>query len=105
MAPIGPQSVFDRRKFVGINQETVTDTSSTDYPGHFSGEDNSWNKEIFEQNFTVRQIFDGNFFHTTSRATLTFAFLRFNSIIMSPQKLHSLSLESMRPLLTHFVVL
>lgn len=54
MAPIGPQSVFDRRKFVGINQETVTDTSSTDYPGHFSGEDNSWNKEIFEQNFTVQ---------------------------------------------------
>ncbi|KAI1006550.1 DNA-directed RNA polymerases I and III subunit [Podosphaera aphanis] len=52
--PLVSQPVFDRRKLVGINSETVTDVSSTDYPGHYPGEDHSWNKEVFARNFTVQ---------------------------------------------------
>ncbi|RKF56164.1 DNA-directed RNA polymerases I and III subunit RPAC1 [Golovinomyces cichoracearum] len=54
MAPIKPQPAHDRRKLVGVNLETVTDVSSTDYPGHYPGEDHSWNKDIFEKNFSVQ---------------------------------------------------
>ncbi|CAD6504135.1 BgTH12-05872 [Blumeria graminis f. sp. triticale] len=54
MAPESPPAPFDRRRLVGINLETVTDVSSTDYPGHYPGEDHSWNKNIFAQNFHVQ---------------------------------------------------
>ncbi|PMD31176.1 RBP11-like subunits of RNA polymerase [Hyaloscypha variabilis F] len=55
MAPYQPsQTELDRRKIVGINAETVTDVSSTDYPGHYPGEDQSWDKYKFEDNFSVK---------------------------------------------------
>lgn len=44
-----PQSVFDPRRHVGIHKERVTDVSSTDYPGHYPDEDNSWNLEKFKE--------------------------------------------------------
>lgn len=39
---------------VGINKETVTNTVSTDYPGHFINEDHEWNKDYFRENFHVQ---------------------------------------------------
>lgn len=39
---------------VGINKETVTNTVSTDYPGHFVDEDHAWDKEYFRENFHVQ---------------------------------------------------
>ena len=32
---------------VGVNGETVTNISSTDFPGHYPGEDHSWDVEEF----------------------------------------------------------
>ncbi|KAH7034831.1 DNA-directed RNA polymerases I and III 40 kDa polypeptide-like protein [Microdochium trichocladiopsis] len=39
---------------VGINKETVTNTVSTDYPGHYVDEDHAWDKEHFRSNFRVQ---------------------------------------------------
>ncbi|OCT49317.1 DNA-directed RNA polymerases I and III subunit RPAC1 [Cladophialophora carrionii] len=54
MAPIQPsQDSLDRRKLVGINAETVTNITSTDFPGHHAGEDNSWSLEKFKDTFKI----------------------------------------------------
>ncbi|TVY71238.1 DNA-directed RNA polymerases I and III subunit RPAC1 [Lachnellula suecica] len=57
MAPIQPsREELDRRKashVVGINAETVTNVSSTDFPGHWPGEDNSWSLEEFRNTLKV----------------------------------------------------
>ncbi|KIX01740.1 uncharacterized protein Z518_09466 [Rhinocladiella mackenziei CBS 650.93] len=59
MAPVLPSpNNLDRRKIVGIGSETVTNITSTDFPGHHAGEDHSWSlpkfrkllKVIFHQN-------------------------------------------------------
>ncbi|RFU36064.1 hypothetical protein B7463_g274, partial [Scytalidium lignicola] len=42
------------RRIVGVNAETVTDVSSTDFPGHYPGEDHAWDKNKFEKNFKVQ---------------------------------------------------
>ncbi|AEO53856.1 hypothetical protein MYCTH_62866 [Thermothelomyces thermophilus ATCC 42464] len=44
---------LERRKIVGIHEETVTNVSSTDYPGHYPGEDHSWDIEAFRRGFRV----------------------------------------------------
>ncbi|KAJ9142086.1 DNA-directed RNA polymerases I and III subunit RPAC1 [Pleurostoma richardsiae] len=56
MAPnvVPSQEELDRRKIVGINAETVTDVTSTDFPGHYPGEDNSWDIEAFRRGFEVK---------------------------------------------------
>ncbi|KAH7368311.1 DNA-directed RNA polymerases I and III subunit RPAC1 [Plectosphaerella cucumerina] len=56
MAPFVTPSAeeLDRRQTVGINKETVTDVTSTDFPGHFPGEDNSWSLEEFRERFKVQ---------------------------------------------------
>ncbi|KAG9236019.1 RNA polymerase Rpb3/RpoA insert domain-containing protein [Amylocarpus encephaloides] len=55
MAPIqASQAELDRRKIVGINAEIVTDVTSTDFPGHWPGEDHSWDIEKFKKNFQVK---------------------------------------------------
>ena len=41
-------------QIVGVNAETVTDVSSTDFPGHYPGEDHSWDKEEFKESFQVK---------------------------------------------------
>ncbi|KAI9897490.1 hypothetical protein N3K66_007346 [Trichothecium roseum] len=41
------------RNTVGINPETVTNTVSTDYPGHFPGENHAFSLEIFRSGFEV----------------------------------------------------
>lgn len=43
-----------RTQIVGINSETVTDVSSKDYPGHYPGEDHSWDLEHFRETFKVQ---------------------------------------------------
>ncbi|KAF2459832.1 putative DNA-directed RNA polymerase I and III subunit Rpc40 [Lineolata rhizophorae] len=44
---------LDRRKIVGVNAETVTDVTSTDFPAHWPGEDHSWSIDHFKKNFRV----------------------------------------------------
>lgn len=34
---------------VGINAETVTNISSTDFPGHYPGEDHSWSLSKYKK--------------------------------------------------------
>ncbi|EXJ88297.1 DNA-directed RNA polymerase I and III subunit RPAC1 [Capronia coronata CBS 617.96] len=54
MAHIQPsQDGLDKRKIVGINAETVTNITSTDFPGHHAGEDDSWSLSKFKQNLKV----------------------------------------------------
>jgi len=52
-------------QIVGVNEETVTDVSSKDYPGHWPYEDHSWNKEKFKEAFEVRfyknELLDASF--------------------------------------------
>jgi DNA-directed RNA polymerase I and III subunit RPAC1 len=43
------QDEIERRRLVGINPETVSNVVSTDFPGHYPGEDNSWNLDTFKQ--------------------------------------------------------
>ncbi|TGO50483.1 hypothetical protein BOTNAR_0391g00110 [Botryotinia narcissicola] len=53
-----PRSFSERelaaRKIVGINTETVTDITSTDFPGHWPNEDHAWNKQRFAENLQVQ---------------------------------------------------
>ena len=44
-----PSSVLNPRRHVGIHAERVSDVSSTDYPGYYPDEDNSWNLENFKE--------------------------------------------------------
>ena len=37
------------RRLVRVHPERVTDVSSTDFPGHYPGEDHSWDHELFEK--------------------------------------------------------
>ncbi|PFH60777.1 hypothetical protein XA68_10342 [Ophiocordyceps unilateralis] len=42
-----------QRKTVGINKETVTDVTSTDFPGHVAGEDAAFSLDRFRTSFSV----------------------------------------------------
>lgn len=35
-------------QIVGVNAETVTNVTSTDFPGHYPGEDHAWDLNQFE---------------------------------------------------------
>lgn len=54
---------IDPRRLVGVHAERVTNVSSTDYPGHYHGEDNSWKLETFEKvrrkALSTRAVVDG----------------------------------------------
>ncbi|KAK1755368.1 DNA-directed RNA polymerases I and III subunit RPAC1 [Echria macrotheca] len=43
----------ERRKIVGINAETITDVSSTDYPGVYPGEDHSWDLDKIRRTLQI----------------------------------------------------
>ena len=43
------QNISDPRRLVLVEPERVVHVSSTDYPGHYPGEDHSWNLERFKQ--------------------------------------------------------
>lgn len=51
-------------QIVGINAETVTNVTSTDYPGHYPGEDHSWDVDVFRSQFKV--VFHSNGQHDAS---------------------------------------
>ena len=44
-----PQSVFNPRRHVGVHAERVSDVASTEFPGHYPGEDHSWNLAKFKE--------------------------------------------------------
>ncbi|KAL4082088.1 DNA-directed RNA polymerase [Scleroderma yunnanense] len=45
---------FDPRRHVGVHPERVSHVSSTDYPGHYPGEDDSWDLKKFKKRLAVR---------------------------------------------------
>ncbi|KAF5328835.1 hypothetical protein D9619_011685 [Psilocybe cf. subviscida] len=49
-----PAQTFDERRLVGVHAERVTNVSSRDFPGHFPGEDHSWDLEKFKQNLKIK---------------------------------------------------
>ncbi|KAL8920946.1 MAG: hypothetical protein Q9208_005972 [Pyrenodesmia sp. 3 TL-2023] len=53
---IASQETRDARnaKIVGVNAETVTNVTSTDFPGHYPGEDHEWDVEQFRNNLTIQ---------------------------------------------------
>lgn len=82
MAPITTPSAveLERRKIVGINKETVTNVTSTDFPGHYPGEDNSWDINTFSDGFRVQfhqnEQFEASFSLIGIDASLANAFRR-----------------------------
>ncbi|KAF8655579.1 hypothetical protein AX16_003000 [Volvariella volvacea WC 439] len=50
MAPVE----WDPRRLVGIHKERVTNVSSTDFPGHYPGEDHAWDLDKFKEKLKVR---------------------------------------------------
>jgi len=67
-------------QIVGINKETVTDVTSTDFPGHYPGEDNSWDINTFANGFHVlfhqNEQFEASFSLVGIDASLANAFRR-----------------------------
>ncbi|GAB7354695.1 hypothetical protein MBLNU459_g5115t2 [Dothideomycetes sp. NU459] len=43
----------EKRRLVGINPETVSSVAATDFPGHYPGEDNSWDIDRFRERLQV----------------------------------------------------
>ncbi|KAF2803207.1 putative DNA-directed RNA polymerase I and III subunit Rpc40 [Mytilinidion resinicola] len=74
------QTELDRRKIVGINAETVTNVTSTDYPGQWPGEDHSWDLDFFKKTFNVQfhsnDEFDASFSLIGLDASVANAFRR-----------------------------
>ncbi|KAF4311048.1 DNA-directed RNA polymerase 30-40kDa subunit conserved site [Botryosphaeria dothidea] len=48
------QDELQSRRIVGVHAEHVSNISSTDFPGHFPGEDHRWDLEKFRNNFRVQ---------------------------------------------------
>ena len=42
-----------RPQTVGIDQESITNVTTTEFPGHFYGEDHAWSLETFQDNLRV----------------------------------------------------
>ncbi|KFX87330.1 hypothetical protein O988_02269 [Pseudogymnoascus sp. VKM F-3808] len=81
MAPYTPsQEELQRRKVVGINLETVDDVTSTDFPGHYAGEDHSWDLDFFRKNLKIQfhhnTQFDASFSIAGIDASIANAFRR-----------------------------
>lgn len=47
------QEELQRRRIVGVNLETVTHVTSTDFPGHYPGEDHAWSIQKFKNSFDI----------------------------------------------------
>ncbi|OAA62015.1 DNA-directed RNA polymerase 1 and 3 subunit [Niveomyces insectorum RCEF 264] len=82
MAPITKpsQAELDRRKTIGINLETVTNVSATEFPGNYPGEDLAWDLEQFRDALQVRfhknEQFDASFSLVGVDASIANAFRR-----------------------------
>ncbi len=52
-APLTPEQI-EARRIVNVNAETVTDTASTDFPGHYGpAQDDTWDLEHFRRNLKI----------------------------------------------------
>lgn len=67
-------------QIVGINEETVTNITSTDFPGHYPGEDHAWDKDQFEDNLQIQfhknEKYDASFSVVGIDASIANAFRR-----------------------------
>src|ERR1700761_3306002 len=63
-----------RRRFVEFTAETIKNTSSTDYPGVYPGEDHSWDLGAFRRAFQVD-------FHETSPLDSSFSLIGIDAAI------------------------
>ncbi|KAL8647575.1 MAG: hypothetical protein Q9210_005478 [Variospora velana] len=74
------QEERDARKIVSVNAETVTNVTSTDFPGHYPGEDHEWDLEEFRNTFRVKfhklQPLDASFSLIGIDASIANAFRR-----------------------------
>jgi len=69
MAPLKPSKAeLDRRKTVDVNPETVTNITSTDFPGHYPGENLSWDVDKFARGLEIQ-------FHANSNDEATFSLI------------------------------
>ncbi|KAJ9648503.1 DNA-directed RNA polymerase core subunit rpc40 [Coniosporium tulheliwenetii] len=59
---------LERRRIVGINAETVTAVTSTDFPHHYPYEDHSWNLSKFADNLKIQ-------FHTNAQHDASFSLI------------------------------
>lgn len=68
------------RNIVGVNKNTVTDVSSTDFPGHYFKEDHAWDKSRFGEACNVRfhhnEKYDSSFSLIGIDASIANAFRR-----------------------------
>jgi len=49
LPPVMQSDIYNPRRHVGVHAEHISDVSSRDFPGHYPGEDNSWNLDLFRQ--------------------------------------------------------
>ena len=49
LSPVMQSDIYNPRRHVGIHAEHISDVSSRDFPGHYPGEDNSWNLDHFRE--------------------------------------------------------
>ncbi|KAL1903062.1 DNA-directed RNA polymerase core subunit rpc40 [Sporothrix stenoceras] len=56
MAPLTKpsQEELDRRRTIGVNLETVTNVSATEFPGNYPGEDLAWDVDEFRDSLTIK---------------------------------------------------
>ncbi|KAL2112775.1 hypothetical protein VUR80DRAFT_6496 [Thermomyces stellatus] len=50
---IPSEADMEQRRIVGIGSETITNGASTDFPGHYYGEDHSFNLEEFKRGVSI----------------------------------------------------
>lgn len=62
------------RRIVGFTQESIINASTTEYPGVYPGEDNSWNTEKFKTEFEIK-------FHESSEFDSSFSLIGINAAI------------------------
>lgn len=61
--------LLTRPQLVGINPETVSNVAATDFPGHYPGEDNSWDLDRFREVLAKRRSVFWNCFLTCDAET------------------------------------
>ncbi|KAF2736605.1 DNA-directed RNA polymeras-like proteines I and III subunit RPAC1 [Polyplosphaeria fusca] len=66
--PTPTQEELRRRKIVNITQETVENAASTDYPGHWPGENHAWDLDLFKENLEIQ-------FHANEPNDLSFSLI------------------------------
>ena len=52
-----PPSAYNPRRHVGVHAERISDVASTEFPGHYPGEDHSWSLARFKDVSTSREYF------------------------------------------------